>query len=262
MKKWISAALMLALVGFVAINCTPTDKPEPTNLNYTIVNDLDGNPGGGIKLTWSAPANATPDEYVVSVDGVDQVAVTTTEDYVYTGGATIEVWAVYGSEKSDKAATLDFKAVETATLEVYSVDDPSAEHPSGFGFSASGTASSYAVSVEANWPSIDYYIASGPKLAAPSDHLPDPINSELNAVSAETGTYDGLTIVAATGKGLYLTNRDLASNGLYGLWLDSNNAYDASDLFGKALVSGIDGYKVTFKLALQTKAGLRWVVVD
>jgi len=264
MKKWVSltALLLVASFAFVIVGCEPTDTPPVTNLNFDIVDDTDGNPGGGIKVTWSAPADATPDEYVVSVDDVDQVAVDGTEDYVYTAGAEIAVYAVYGEERSS-AETLDFGAVETPTLEVWSVDDPDPEHPSAFGFGANGTAAPYAVSVEANWSSIDFYIAAGPVLVSPSDHLPEPINNEENASSEENTTYEDLDIVAATGVGNYLTGRDLTDNGLYGLWIDPTaNGYDEGDNFGKAVVTGIDGDKVTFKLAYQKVAGLRWVVVD
>jgi len=263
MKKWVSltALLLVASFALVIVGCEPIDTPPVENLNYTIVNDQDGNPGGGLKLTWSAPADAEPDEYIVSVDGVDQVAVETTEDYVYTPGAKIEVFAVYNEDKS-AAVELDFGVVET-TLEVWSVDDLDPAHPSAFGFADDGNASTYAVSVESNWPMIDYYIASGPNLASPSDHLPTPINNEENANSSETGTYDGLDIVSETGVGKYLTNRDLTNGGLYGLWLDpTGDGYDTGDHFGKAVVTGIDGNKVSIKVAYQKVGGLRWVVVD
>jgi hypothetical protein len=264
MKKWVSIAL-LVVVGFFALNMEcPNGGSAPTNVAVEVIDDNDGNPGGAVKVTWSAPGGdaGVPDEYIVYVDGVGQIAVETTEDMVYGAGAEITVAAVYGSEEYE-SSPVDLGAVETPTLDVWTVNDPDPAHPSGFGFNTIGTVSAYAVSDQSNWPEIDFYLASGPNLAAPKDHLPDPINSKGSASSTETGNYDDLDIVAATGQGLYLTNRDLASNGLYGLWLDDDDdGYTADDHFGKAHVTGIDGEKVTFKLALQLEPGLRWVVVD
>jgi len=264
MKKWFSIALLAIVVtGFVGIvNCDGFINP-PTNVNITVVDDQDGNPGGGIHVTWSAPADgSTPDEYVVSVDGVDQVAVTTLEDFVYTPGAKIVVKAIYGSDESAADAE-ELGAIETPSLNVWTVNDVDPNHPSGFGFQTSGTAMAYAVSVPANAPEIDFYLASGPNLAAPKDHLPTAINEKGSASSSESGTYETLDITAATGVGAYLTNRSLAANGLYGIWLDdTDDGYTADDHFGKALVSGISGEQVTFKLAYQLEPGLRWVLVD
>jgi hypothetical protein len=264
MKKWVSLTALLLVAGFAffSAGCIDGDTPPVTNLNYDIVNDADDNPGGGIKVTWSAPADATPDEYIVSVDGIDQVAVDVTEDYVYTAGAEVAVYAVYNDVKSAKE-TLDFGAEETISIDVWPVTDPDPEHPSAFGFGENGMAATYAVSDKSNWPSIDFYIAADLYLTAPADHLPDAINNEANASSAETGTYDALGIVAATGQQLYLTGRKLTDNGLFGLWIDPTaDGYDEGDHFGKAVVTGIDGDKVTLKVAYQKVAGIRWVVVD
>jgi len=263
MKKWVSIAL-LVVVGLVMMNLEcPNGGSAPTNVNITVVDDQDGNPGGGIRVTWSAPSDgSTPDEYVVSVDGVDQVAVTTLEDYVYTPGAEIVVKAVFGADEYE-ANAIDIGAVATSSIDIWSVNDPDPNHPSGLGFGSNGAAGTYAVSTESNWPEIDFYIASGPKIASPADHLPTPLNDEENAVSSETGTFATLDIVAATGQNLYLTSRDLTTNGLYGLWIDPNaNGYDASDNFGKLVVNSIDAgtYKVNLSVAYQTEPGLRWVV--
>lgn len=263
MKKWVSLTALLLVAGFafLSVGCEPPDEDPVTNLNFEIVNDTEGNPGGGIKVTWSAPATATPDEYIVSVDGADQVAVDVTEDYVYTAGAEVAVYAVYNDVKS-AAETLDFKVIVT-DIDVYTTDDPAADHPSGFGFTPAGSAQTYSVSTanQDEWPDIDYYISSGHVLTAPMDHLPDPLNAKGSAASVETDAFDDLDIVAAPGN--YLTQRDLTVNGIYGLWLDAaNDNYDVTDHFGKAFVEGISGEQVTLKVAYQTVAGLRWVVTD
>jgi len=266
MKKWVSLAAILLVAGFVILNtgCVPTEYPPVENLNYEVVNDKDGNYGGGIKVTWSAPADADPDEYIVSVDDEDQVAVTVLEDYVYTPGVEIEVFAVYGDEKSTGNPTIEFKTVETKDFHVWSVLDPLPGHPSGFGFNvANGSVTSYSVAKENedNWPKIDYYIADdgGPVLAAPMDHIPS-LNNKGSAASEEATDYDALEIVKP--KGNYSTQRKLEINAVYGLWLDEENDSDPTgDFFGKLQVSNIDGYDVTLRVALQLEPGLRWVIV-
>ncbi len=258
MKKFLAISL-LAIAGFALMNMTCVVPPvDPVSgLNYEIVNDNDGNPGGAVKLTWTLPASS--DDVVVSVDGVDLTPVVGSETIVYTAGGEINVYNRVGQDKSS-AVSLDLSVVETPTLDVYSVDDPSPDDPSGFGFGSSGTAAAYAVSTQSNWPLIDFYIASGPKIASPSDHLPTPLNDEVNAAASETSTYDNLVIASPTGQNLYFTNLSLASNGVYSLWIDpTNNGYSADDNFAKAHVTGIDGYKVTFTFGFQTKAGLRWI---
>jgi hypothetical protein len=278
MYKSIKITFLIITTGLVLLGTSPDELAPVSGLNYEIVNGLDGNPGGGIKLTWSAPPDygggggfscRRPEnsgtagvEYVVSVDGVDQVAVDVTEAYVYTAGAEVAVYAVYNDVKSTPV-TLDFGAVESPSVEVWSVDDPSPDHPSGFGFCENGTVATYAESNEDNSDYIDYYVVSGLILTYFYSHYPTPSPSDVAASSEEPGTYDDLDIVAATGVGTYSTSRALSNNGLYGLWIDANaNGYDESDNFGKALVTGIDGHKVTFTFAYQTVAGLRWVVVD
>jgi len=261
MKKWVYVALVAVLaVAFIGLECPLGEAP--TNVNIAVVDDADGNPGGGLHVTWSAPAEGNPDEYIVYVDGTPQVGVEVLEDYVYTPCAEIQVAAVYGSDEA-AADAIDVGVVISSSIDVWSVDDPSPDHPSGFGFTSDGTAGTYAVSVEANWPEIDYYIASGPAIASPADHLPTPLNDEENAVSTETGTFDDLGIVAETGQGLYLTNRALVSNGLYGMWIDpTGDGWDAGDHFGKLVVNSIDAgtYHVNITVGYQTEGGLRFVV--
>ncbi|MBN2380021.1 hypothetical protein JXM67_09500 [candidate division WOR-3 bacterium] len=261
MKKWVSIAL-LAVVATMILGMQGCNGEEgaPTNVNISIVNDNEGNPGGGIHVTWSAPTEGTPDEYVVYVDGVAQVAVETLEDYVYTPCAEIQVAAVYGSTEKT-ASPIDIGAV-ASTVSVWSVSDPDPNHQSAFGFGSGGSATAYAITGGLHNNDIDFYITSDIRIASGSDHIP-PLNTKENSASEETGTFDALGIVSPTGQNLYFTNLSLTNGGIYGLWLDPNaNGYDASDNFIKAQVTGIDvaTEKVDFKFAYQTEAGLRFVV--
>lgn len=238
------------------------DFPPVENLDFEVVDDLEGNPGGGLHLTWETPAGDSAIEYVVSVDGKNQTPVQTTEDYVYTPGMIIGVVAVYSGGESNPEE-LDFKAVETPSLDVWSVADPSPDHPSGLGFGTSGYASSYATSYHENWPFIDYYIAVGPVLASPNVREPEHLNEENNTSCEEAGTYEDLYIVKNCNQGSYQTDRLINTDDLYGLWLDANDdGYTSDDHFAKAYVIDVQGLKVTFKLAYQTVTGLRWVVTE
>ncbi|MBN2380945.1 hypothetical protein JXM67_14195 [candidate division WOR-3 bacterium] len=240
---------------------TYQEHPPVKNLTYEVVDDLEGDPGGGIYLTWDSPDGATPEEYVVSIDGIDQTPTEVTEDYVYTPAAKIEVYAVYTDGRSTPKA-LEFKAVETELLEVWSSKDPSPDHPSGLGFGSSGFAASYAMSFPQNWPFIDYYVDTTVSLASPDLRTPEPMNDEHNTSCSQTGTYEKLNVVKPCG-GVYHDRTGIVKSDLYGLWLDENdNGYTSDDHFAKAYVIDVQGLKVTLKLAYQRTPGLRWVITE
>jgi hypothetical protein len=90
MKKFVAIAL-LAVAGLAIMNleCIPPTGGSVRNLSYEPLEE-----GAKAKITWDAPAEGTPDEYVVSVDGTDQVAVTTTYDMVNVAAKEIKVYAV------------------------------------------------------------------------------------------------------------------------------------------------------------------------
>ncbi|NLI97293.1 hypothetical protein GX441_01390 [bacterium] len=259
MKKFVAIAL-LAVAGFAFMNldCViPTG--EVRNLSYEPLEE-----GAKAKITWDAPAEGTPDEYVVSVDGVDQVAVTTTYDMVNIPAKEIKVYAVTSGTKST-GVTLDFAVVETPTLDVWTVNDPSATHPSGFGFSAAGTAASY--SVANNPENCDFYISMGqsgntPTLTSPSDHTPNPLNSRYGWSVQTTEDYAGLDLVVSSATS---TQTALSNNGTYGIIVGTGTAYATTDNFGKVYVTaladqGSNIYKATLKLGYQLKDGIAWVM--
>lgn len=240
------------------------DYPPVRNLDYEVVDDLDGQPGGGLHLRWDPPDGAIPQVYVVRVDGMDQPPVKTTEDYVYTPGMIVAVIAVYADGES-KPEELDFEAVETPSLDVWSVADPLPEHPSGLGFGPDGTASSYAVSYPENWPSIDYYIDhdEGPFLSSPNSRELEPLNEEENTSCLSDFAYVELMIVIPCDQHNYSSKRRIYKDDVFGLWLDPDaDGYSTNDHFGKAKVLDAFGNKVTLKLAYQTVPGLRWVATE
>ncbi len=270
MRRISKIALLILLAAAFVLGSS--QEGEVRSLQYRVVADTLGNPGGGIRLEWVAPTyneggglfscsqrkEVYPDHYVIDADGVKVGTTTNTFYYVFTPCRAIEVAAVWDGEKSIPIM-LDFEAVETPTLDIWSMDDPDPSHPSGFGFGETGTATAYSVSDSTNNDKIDFFIDYGLKIASPNERVPT-VNDERNTTSIEIGSYYVLKVVSPCGNDRYLTKRDLANNGLYGLWIDpTSNGYSTDDNFAKAHVTGINGYKVTLRLAYQAVPGLRWV---
>jgi hypothetical protein len=273
MKKLIKSAILSisALVWFLGASYSD----EVRGLSYEPVPDTFGNPGGGIKLMWDEPAtgsggflscseNSGPelDGYIVCVDGVDLPLTKETEYYVYTPAVEVAVYAVWDGQRS-YPGTLDFAVVETPTVEVWSINDPSQEHPSGFGFSTAGTAAAY--SVANNAENSDFYVSMGlssnmPTLTSPSDHTPDPLNSRYGfSVEADESYYDYELVVSSAAS----TQSVLQNYATYGIIVASDTVYKTSDNFGKLLVTSLAEasgvYKATLKLGYQLMDGVAWV---
>lgn len=257
MNKWVKIGLLVVAVIFMArmdICGEPPVVNPVQNLAATVNAD-----GSGVTLTWDAPADQTPDGYYVYIDGGSAIDVQETSYAVSTPAAEIAVTAYIGGDESNES-TLDFAAVETPSIEVWSINDASPDHPSGFGFALAGTATAYSVAQQPT--EIDYWLYQGDNgtLISPSDHQP-PYNSELNVISDETGTYEALDIVK--GSGNYISQKILVQNSVYGLWFIGD---DSDEYFAKMLVSSLTNtsgvIKADLKVACQTYAGLRWVVTD
>ncbi|MBN2380122.1 hypothetical protein JXM67_10025 [candidate division WOR-3 bacterium] len=276
MPAWVKVIVLCLFASlFLGTAASSFSHADVNNIDLIVVADSQGNPGGGIKLIWdepyvddegcflccSKPTGDGPDRYAVYVDGVRVGETEETEYTVYTPGVEIEIAAVYGVEES-KGLMIDLGAVETPTLNVWTVNDPSPDHPSGFGFSVSGSAQTYSMSDEGHREDIDYWIASGFILTAPCDRYPDSINAKGSAAKMENVLFDSLLIASPPGK--YCTQQPLEEDSVYSLWLDyTNDNYSLDDRFGKMQVTykDTDGLKVTLKLAFQTENGLRWVAV-
>jgi hypothetical protein len=234
------------------------------NLQYQVIEDYDMKQGGALHLTWEKPDSSQPDEYSVWVDGVSQVPVKETEDYVFIPCEQIEVFAVYGDEKSDPKA-LEFDAIESY-FELWTIDDTT--HPNGFAFTDYGTPVAYSAHNKENWPHFDFYLeyVNGKLvLASPNSFLPAPLNEKDNGISAEDEIYDDIEIVFPVEEGNYLNIQEIRINKCYGLWIDTgNNGYSLDDHFAVVFVDMINpegnGCKVEMKIKYQMIPGLRWVV--
>lgn len=262
------------------------DYPPVENLEFVVIDE-----GSAVELTWDAPGTATPEEYVVSVDSVDQAPVTETIDYVHTPCALVEVYAVYPEGRSEPRA-LHFGAVETVELvlwatewysrppcprteiipglaeqqksarwevEVHATDHPNPDDPAGFGFAEDGIAIAYDLSDTTTWPYVDFFIVDfgggSLAIAGPEVHEP-PLNDRMNGVTDPLRiSYEDLNLAPSDG---YYTYSDIMTGGVYALWI---GVYEADAHYAKLRVMDVDGFKVTLKLACQTVAKLRWLVV-
>ncbi len=284
MKRIISV-FTLAAIAVLVLVAGYFDAPAVANLGYEVVADTSDGPGGGVKLYWDFPEGWNPGTgsgsgcyageggdtsyFRIYADGTVLGTTDTNVFNVYKPSITLEVVAVYGRVESDPL-TLDFSVVETQTLELWTSNDPSPEHPSCFGFNDNGSAFSYSISGQ-DTGKIDYCLDLGqsnlPAFTSPSAHVP-AVNAEDNSTSTESGSYSALGIVAPPGLH-YNASTSILEGGVYGFWLNEGGVYDASaDRFGKisaesVTIEGTSGgkyiYKVVLRLACQTAPGLRWV---
>jgi len=261
MKKILTAIFVCITCSLLSMGCIDGDIFPPDNIKYQIVNGLDGHLGGGVKLTW-APYDA---DVGISIDGVQVAVVTTNEAYVYTPGNEIEVYAVIDGEQAGYSAYIDISlAIETPYLDVWSINDPDPNHPSGFGFDTTGSVTSYSLFRDS--VKIDFYVGINTDSAlcfkSPHLHIPSPISSEHNSTCQESTFYDSLETVPAATSQYFEYESEIENNGTYSFWLDDDGEYDTTGHFGKMLVVGIECDKVALKLAYQTVPGLRWVKTD
>jgi len=252
MKRLTWILPVLAAVMFFGTGCDELIDPTKPTVLATVLQD-----GDGLRLSWTVVPGV--DGYKVKY-GDSTVTTTQTTYDVLTPVKRIEVRSYTGSAESE-AWVLDCTVVETASLAVYGISDPSPDHPSAFGFNADGTITTYSVN-QTNYPAIDFYMEDvqlpGMNVVNPGDR---GWNAKGNAAKASGSTnYAGITIADAPGSG-YLTQQELAVGGVFYLWLDrTNNNWDVSDNFAKAKVISIQGAAVTMMVGYQKVAGLRWLV--
>jgi hypothetical protein len=244
------AALAALLIGAGCDVIGSLDKPT------VVAVAIDS--GAKLRLTWTAVLDATGYE----IKAGDSTWTTTSLSYdVAYPATTVEVYATNGDTKSD-ATVIDCEVVETASFEVYGISDPDTAHRSGFGFNAGGTAIGYSLT-SGNYPVLDFYLEDvqmtmGLVNAGVGGR---GWNAKGNASKdAATTVYNDLMIADAPGTG-YSTQLELATGGLYSIWLDpTNDGWTAADdHFAKLSVISIQGAKVTVKIGYQKIAGLRWL---
>jgi hypothetical protein len=256
MKRILNLAIVFAVI-LMLVGCGDDIVLDAPDVTYTVSATDEG---GTLVLNWIMIADA--DGYYIYADGVviDTIDDATTITYTATTPAAVYGVSAYSGDDVSGTDEIDCTPVVTTGLDVWDISEPP-PNPSGFGFAASGTASAYAVTDTANHPLIDYYIESGPQQFWSPHH--GNYNNEVNAtVNSESTNFDACTIADAPGN--YSTQTDIASSAVYYFFIDpTNNGWDdATDYFGKIVVTAVSGTQITMTLAYQPIAGLRWCVTD
>jgi len=256
MKRTLIGALAVALV-LIGTGC---DSSSSSDLEAPVVKAKATGDGGTLQLSWDAVDGAA--SYEIKAGDMTYTTDATTYD-VTTPAATIEVRSVKGDSKSDSAATIDCRVVETETLEVYGLTDPDTSHHGGFGFETDGTIGTYSISVydPAKFAALDYYADDGNfspiALVNPGSV---PWNAKGNKMAAASATtYDEIKI-ADPSAAYSDSSLTLADGGFYYLWLDrGNDGWTDNDNFAKVQVLSINGHLMTARVGYQKISGLRWL---
>jgi hypothetical protein len=263
MKRLLGLTLALATL-LVLVGCGDEEALDIPNVTYTVTDD-----GATLALDWDEIVDA--DGYYIYADGavidsIDDPAVTT---YDATVPAQVYGVSAYNADEESATDDVDCTLEETANITVYGNSDPDPDHPSGIGFTATGTCITLALSETTNWPDIDFYFDDDNfaqlTIVSPGDHVP-AYNNEENATAASGTDYDALEIAADIGN--YLTQRTMAENAVLSFWIDpdADGWGDANDYFGKMKIVSITGaaapYTAIINCAYQPIAGLRWVVTQ
>lgn len=275
-----NAAKIAALLLFAAVVTIGT-APITFNIDdywYEVVDDAQGNPGGGLDINWSEPymggsnifgCSSSNDQerdirYIITIDGVDVDTVLETTYALYTPAKLVELTALIDMEyTSESPAEIDLTTVTTPALVVWSLEDITGYHPAGFGFDlgyhGDGSATAYMIG-EGYDEDIDFYIDTNLVLTASSQYLPEPLNDRSNWICEYDVSYDSVGEVKpfTVAEGDYATEITCEADDVFGLRIE----YSEESYFAKIAVVNIDNHEVAFKIDVQPERNLRWVVTD
>lgn len=251
-------SLIAAIVAVLALAGTGCDSQVALETPYVTTQAVNG--GGALRLTWEEVSGAK--SYEIKTDA-STFEVDSTSCEVSTPTATIEVRAVSGSSKSDSAAVIDCRIVETS-IEVSGVLHP--DTMDAFGFSPEGVAVPYTLKL-VNFPKLDYFLddtdtsLSPVGLVNPGREPSPKWNSKGNKVKGPfLVDYDAVEIADAPGSS-YVGQVRLSADAVFHLWLDpTKDGWSSDDHFAKVKVVSMDGSKATLKIGYQKVRGIRWLV--
>lgn len=285
MHRKIKLVLPVVVAAILLVG-TQLDVYEPyvRNLTYEVIPDEEGNPGGGLKLTWEPPwegpyrgsgcwaRQKDLDDwlYIIEVDGVGIDTIHELEYYIYTSGAEVRVNSFDGRESySGWSSQLDLEPVNLGESWVCELNGPD---KGGIFFDTSrGWWKTYRIDTTC-CDSIDCYFTDFAKgfegtlyLASPSELGNDEGNTWLpadgwrsTAISGDLG--NGLDIIAIVPyEGYASLSTDSAAEGAtfsvrtqeghYGLI--QIKRIDEED-WGEVVIQGL----------FQPIQGLRWMAVQ
>ncbi|MCX7731667.1 MAG: fibronectin type III domain-containing protein [candidate division WOR-3 bacterium] len=185
MKRLLPILTILAwiVLGVVSIgsDCSSIVGGAPTGLQVTADTD------STVKITWNAPAEGTPDKYIVyfqetGTSGYTTIAnnITTTQFVHNPNGktGTYKVAAMFGSQEYQSLTTVSTVPVATSALTVAELN---AAGNSGYGWNrTSGAGATYSMTQAANAANVDFYITDFQtttySIASPDQGPTDPGN--------------------------------------------------------------------------------------
>jgi len=246
------APVLGALLILIA-SCTMVTVPGKPDVSPSVVSN-----GTTLRLTWTAVAGATG--YYIYYDNATthDTAITSTSIDISTPYKVVDVTAYNSAGESDKY-TLDLTAVVTQNLTAYAYSDASPLN--SFGFTTDGNCVVYDDTDPSNNSKIAYAFID----TTTSGRIPLALwgsnemgwNTTYGFSVASTGTdFDAYTMADTT---TYNTMTDISANGLYGLWIAGSTTWSATDHFAKIKIISVAGNTITFEVAYQTQAGLRWL---
>lgn len=246
----------LAIVGLVLLiaGCgeeEPTGPgptvSAPTDLTITVV------PADSlsVQLSWTAPVVAGPadiDGYIVSFAGNVLDTVTTTFfQHTPTSLGTYSVKAYKGSDESSAIQKSTALHEETGEGPIFYMDDQDPDHPSGYGWDASGNGQTYSVADPANSQFVDLILDEFDNLRSPLDRK--GAGWHLTHILVTDSTYANMK-VAPTGP--YYNLRPAQEGDVYVLQIQSGH-------YLKLEITTWDAgaHSMRFSFGFQTVAGFR-----
>lgn len=188
--------------------------PPPTNLQMQAV----GSDSLSLRLFWDPPGEPV-DGFIVSFMGsvLDTVA---TSDYSHVPASlgTYSVKAYRGAYTSTAIETTSTLHEEVGEGPVYWLVDPDPAHPSGYGWDADGTGSTYSVQ-PMNKDHIDLVLDAVEDLRSPADTFGG--DWHLTGIAYDgSWTYSSMTVAPQSG---YSVSQNAILQGVYVLYLESGH---------------------------------------
>lgn len=255
-------------------------EPYVRNLTYEVIPDEDGNPGGGLKLTWEPPwdgpyrgsgcwgRSGDPEDwlYIIELDGKYIDTTGELEYHLYTPGSQLVVCSFNGDEDvyDEGRGRIELRS-DIFKRQAYELSGPG---PSGIGWSSgSGEIDIISMISEEYQDDIDCYFTDFAHnyggtyhLASPSELVNDEGNFWLDTagwrtslVSGDLGDFDTITIVPPD-EGNYSSTVPAYAGETYAV-KTQDGYYGLVEVINISTSNGT----IDIRAAFQKVQGLRWM---
>ena len=167
-----------------------------------------------------------------------------------------------GSQGSIDSDPLPIRSVVTPTLKLYGTSDHT--RANGLTFNATDWSARGITFAERQGAGVWFVVVdNGGKLyLASPDLVADPWGVLQSRSSQVAEDFDNLATCPPNEDPTWTGWNELKVGKTYALWQGQFGGWLPQDRFAKAQVVAIDSNEVTLKLAVQTAAGLRWIITD